>query len=92
MGRDVRDLEDGLDGPGRGRVLDQVGARREALGEGEPPDTVRILQGCVEGRDPTQADFNKRAGEMRDAVYTRKVQEYVDGKLKKYLNENYDDP
>jgi len=28
-------------------------------------------------RDPSQADFTKRAGEMRDAVYTRKVQEYV---------------
>jgi peptidyl-prolyl cis-trans isomerase D len=42
----------------------------------ESGNAVYVLQ--VTGRrDPTQADFNKRAGEMRDAVYTRKVQEYV---------------
>jgi len=42
----------------------------------ESGNAVYVLQ--VTGRrDPTQADFTKRAGEMRDAVYTRKVQEYV---------------
>jgi parvulin-like peptidyl-prolyl isomerase len=42
----------------------------------ESGNAVYVLQ-LVGRRDPTQADFNKRAGEMRDAVYTRKVQEYV---------------
>ncbi len=42
----------------------------------ESGNAVYVLQ--VTGRrDPTQADFSKRAGEVRDAVYTRKVQEYV---------------
>jgi parvulin-like peptidyl-prolyl isomerase len=42
----------------------------------ESGNSVYVLQ-LVGRRDPTQADFTKRAGEMRDAVYTRKVQEYV---------------
>lgn len=42
----------------------------------ESGNAVYVLQ--VTGRrDPTQSEFNQRAGTVRDQVYTQKVQEYV---------------